>query len=104
VASRSGKKLRRIVSSVPTLEKDDQITSNGQRHRSAEIFLNQRQGEVDARRYLGRGPNPAVLHENGIGLDMKQPAKSWRRFRPIERQILSMKSQCFCAITKRITR
>src|SRR5262252_6240582 len=65
-----GQKLTELRLPARSLEKDDQITSDGQRRRAAQILLHQRQGEVDTSSHPGRGPDRAVLHENGIGLDM----------------------------------
>src|SRR5215471_18154463 len=73
-----GQKLTELRLPTRPLEKDNQIASDGQRHRSAQIFLDQRQGEVNACSHPGRGPNRVVLHENGIGVDMdgrKTPGK-----------------------------
>ncbi|GCC46578.1 hypothetical protein chiPu_0030968, partial [Chiloscyllium punctatum] len=51
------------------LEKHHQIARDGKRRRAAEIILDQRQSEIDARRDAGRCPERSVAHEDRIGLD-----------------------------------
>ncbi len=62
--------------SAGTLEKDDQVAGDGERHGAAEVFFHQRQRQIDPGRHPGRGPDRTVAHEDRIGLDM-HGGKRW---------------------------
>src|SRR5579864_939349 len=62
--------LAELCLAAGSLEKDHEISGNGQCQRTSQIFFHECQSEIDAGCDTRRGPNRIVAHENGIGLEM----------------------------------
>src|ERR1700752_1575485 len=62
--------LAELCLAAGSLEKDHEISRNGQCQRASQILFHECQSEIDASGHTGRGPNRIVAHENGIWLEM----------------------------------
>src|SRR5271154_6559356 len=64
--SQSGAELRL---SPGTLEENDKVAGDGERHRTAEVLFHERQRQIDPRRHSSRSPDRTVAYEDRIGLN-----------------------------------
>src|SRR5271169_1112551 len=67
-ASRNAPVQTEATRRAGTLEEDDQVAGDGERHGAAEVFFHERQSQIDPGSHPCRGPNRTVTHENRIGL------------------------------------
>jgi hypothetical protein len=59
-----GQRSTELRVSAGTLAENNQVAGYGERHRTTEVLLYERQRQIDPGRHSGRGPDRTVAHEN----------------------------------------
>jgi len=64
-----GKRLAELRLPARTLEEDNEVTRHGQCQGATQVLFHDRQGQIDAGRHSGGGPDRTIAHEDRVGLD-----------------------------------
>ena len=67
----------RLPAGAPVIQ--DEFLRHRPRHGRAQILLDHREREIDARRHAGRSPDPAIDDEDPVFLDALCSARVWMR-------------------------